>query len=157
MPFIVDDEDSFGLPAPRLRIAIDQNNLEFHKVEQSDVYDTLQTYLGGATVGYSHRGGGRHPVEIAVQLPKAKLALNAATLATPVPANALPGERSIVELGDVVDHDREVVGVGEQVLLEPRRERRQVLVVVAQPSLLGLVEAGTRDRVLHVVALDQVA
>ena len=107
VPFIVDDDDSFGLPAPRLRIAIDQNNLEFHKVEQSDVYDTLQTYLGGATVGYSHRGGGRHPVEIAVQLPKAKLALNAATLATPVPANALPGERSIVELGDVVTISRE--------------------------------------------------
>ena len=62
-----------------------------------------------------------------------------------------------VEFGDIVGHDGEVVGVGEQVLLEPRRERRQVLVVVAQPSLLGLVEAGTRDRVLHVVALDQVA
>ncbi len=100
--FIVDDDDSFGREAPRLRISIDQDNLEFHKVEERDVYDTIQAYMSGVPVGYSHRGGGRHPVEIAVQLPRSKLALTAETLTTPVPANALPGERSIVELGDVV-------------------------------------------------------
>ncbi|MGF1619955.1 MAG: efflux RND transporter permease subunit [Rhodomicrobiaceae bacterium] len=101
-PFIVDDDDSFGVPAPRLRIAIDQDNLEFHKVAQSDVYDTIQAQLGGVAVGYSHRGGGRHPVEIAVQMPKSALSLSARLLSTPVPANALPGERGIVELGDLV-------------------------------------------------------
>ncbi len=100
--FIVDDDDSFGVQAPRLRVSIDQDNLEFHKVEERDVYDTIQAYMGGVPVGYSHRGGGRHPVEIAVQLPKSQLALSARTLSTPVPANALPGERGIVELGDVV-------------------------------------------------------
>ena len=102
VPFIVDDDDSFRNPAPRLRVSIDQDNLEYHKVEESDVYDTIQAYLGGVAVGYSHRGGGRHPVEIAVQLPKKELAITARALTTPVPANALPGERSIVELGDVV-------------------------------------------------------
>ncbi|RTL72831.1 MAG: efflux RND transporter permease subunit [Hyphomicrobiales bacterium] len=102
VPFIVDDDDSFGLQAPRQRVSINQDNLEFYKVDERDVYDTLQTYLSGVPVGYSHRGGGRHPVEIAVQLPKEGLAMTARTLATPVPANALPGERSIVELGDVV-------------------------------------------------------
>jgi multidrug efflux pump subunit AcrB len=102
VPFIVDDDDSFGLEAPRLRVSIDQDNLEFHKVEERDVYDAIQAYMGGVPVGYSHRGGGRHPVEIAVQLPKSGLALSAKTLSTPVPANALPGERGIVELGDVV-------------------------------------------------------
>ncbi|NOU05052.1 MAG: efflux RND transporter permease subunit [Hyphomicrobiaceae bacterium] len=102
VPFIVDDDDSFGVEAPRLRIAIDQDNLEFHKVEERDVYDTIQAYMMGVPVGYSHRGGGRLPVEIAVQLPKSKLALTTEALTTPVAANALPGERSIVELGDVV-------------------------------------------------------
>ena len=102
VPFIVDDDDSFGIEAPRLRVAIDQDNLEFHKVEERDVYDAIQAYMGGVPVGYSHRGGGRHPIEIAVQLPKPKLAVSAQTLTTPVPANALPGERGIVELGDVV-------------------------------------------------------
>ena len=102
VPFIVDDADSFGNQAPRLRISIDQDSLEFHKVEERDVYDAIKAYMDGVSVGYSHRGGGRHPVEISVQLPKSKLALSAQTLTTPVPANALPGERSIVELGDVV-------------------------------------------------------
>jgi len=111
VPFIVDDDDSIGRPAPRIRVSIDQDNLEFHKVEQSDVYDTLQTYLGGVPVGYSHRGGGRHPIEIAVQQPKSRLALDAAMLSTPVPANALPGERSIVELGDVVRVERETASL----------------------------------------------
>jgi len=105
--FIVDDDDSFGVEAPRLRLSIDQDNLEYHKVEERDVYDTIQAYLTGVPVGYSHRGGGRHPIEIAVQVPKSKLALTAETLTTPVPANALPGERSIVELGDVVRMTRE--------------------------------------------------
>ena len=102
IPFIVDDDDSFGIAGPRVRISIDQDNLEYHKVEERDVYDTLQTYLSGVPVGYSHRGGGRHPVEIAVQLPKQGLAISPRALSTPVPANALPGGRSIVELGDVV-------------------------------------------------------
>ncbi|HEX4894066.1 MAG TPA: efflux RND transporter permease subunit [Hyphomicrobiaceae bacterium] len=102
VPFIIDDDDSFGIPAPRQRVSINQDNLEFYKVDERDVYDSLQAFLSGIPVGYSHRGGGRHPVEIAVQLPKSGLALSARALSTPVPANALPGERGIVELGDIV-------------------------------------------------------
>ncbi len=102
VPFIVDDDVSFREQAPRLRFEIDQDNLEFHKVEEQDVYDTIAAYLGGTPVGYSHKGGGRYPVEIAVQLPKTDLAITEETLSTPVPANALPGSTRIVELGDVV-------------------------------------------------------
>ncbi len=102
VPFIVDDDVSFREQAPRLRFEIDQDNLEFHKVEEQDVYDTIAAYLGGTPVGYSHKGGGRYPVEIAVQLPKNDLAITEQTLSTPVPANALPGSTRIVELGDVV-------------------------------------------------------
>jgi len=102
VPFIVDDDDTFGIEAPRQRVSINQDNLEFYKVDERDVYDTVQAYLSGVPVGYSHRGGGRHPIEIAIQLPKSGLTMSVRTLSTPVPANALPGERSIVELGDVV-------------------------------------------------------
>jgi len=107
VPFIVDDDVSFREQAPRLRFKIDQDNLEFHKVQEQDVYDTIAAYLGGTPVGYSHKGGGRYPVEIAVQLPKKDLTINESTLSTPVPANALPGGRGIVELGDVVHVTRE--------------------------------------------------
>ncbi len=102
VPFVVDDDDSFGVPGQRLRLSINQDNLEFHHVEQRDVYDAIQAFLGGVPVGYSHRGGGRSPVEIAVQLPKSDLSLTARLLSMPVPANALPGGRGIVELGDIV-------------------------------------------------------
>ncbi len=103
VPYIVDVDDSYGQPAERLRISIDHDNLEFHRVEESDVYNAIQAYLDGLTVGYSHRGEGRHPVEIAVALPKSMRTIAADALSTPVPANALPGNRSIVELGDVVN------------------------------------------------------
>ena len=102
VPFIVDDDDSFGIAATRKRLKIDQDQIEFFKVEESDVYDTIQSALGGIVVGYSHKGQGRHPVEIAVQMPKRDLVVTERGLALPVPANALPGERSIVELGDVI-------------------------------------------------------
>jgi multidrug efflux pump subunit AcrB len=107
VPFIVDTDDSYGVPADRLRIEIDQDKLEFFRVEQRDVYDTIQAYLSGVPVGYSYKGEGRHPVEIAVALPKSELSISQHTLSTPVPANAIPGNRSIVELGDVVSLKRE--------------------------------------------------
>jgi multidrug efflux pump subunit AcrB len=105
--FIVDVDDSFGDRAPRLRLAIDQDNLEFYKVEQRDVYDTISAYFSGRTVGYSHRGGSRQPIPIRVAPPKSGKFVGEQALATPVPANALPGDRAIVELGDVVTVSRE--------------------------------------------------
>jgi multidrug efflux pump subunit AcrB len=42
-----------------------------------------------------------------VALSKGAMTLGEAALATPVPANAIPGERSVVELGDVVSVARE--------------------------------------------------
>jgi multidrug efflux pump subunit AcrB len=107
VPFIVDIDDSFGERAPRQRIVIDQDNLEYHKVEEADVYDTLQSLLGQNTIGYSHRGGGRRPIPIVLGLPKSERAISEAMLSTPVPANTLPGSRNVAELGDVVSVSRE--------------------------------------------------
>ena len=39
--FVVDVDDSFGMPGERLRFAIDQEALEFHGVEEQAVYDTI--------------------------------------------------------------------------------------------------------------------
>jgi len=107
VPFIVDIDNSYGTPTERVRLTINQDDLEFHKVEQADVYDTIAIYFGGRTVGYSHRGDSRHPIPIRVALSKAERVADERALATPVPANALPGERGIVELGDVVRVVRE--------------------------------------------------
>lgn len=101
--FIVDIDDSYHNQPKRVRVAINQDNLEYYKVEQSDVYDTLRYLYGATTVGYSHRGSGRQPIAIRLALPKAKAVMDARALTTPVPANTLPGGRGVVELGDVVD------------------------------------------------------
>jgi multidrug efflux pump subunit AcrB len=83
-------------------LSIDQDRLEFFGVEQRDVYDTIQTLFGGVSVGYSHRGEDRNPIEIAVRLPKRDLAWTEALASTPVPANTLPGSKTVVELGQLV-------------------------------------------------------
>src|SRR5487761_2216412 len=85
VPYIVDIDDSIGQPRPRLRISIDQDRLEFFGVEQRDVYDTIAALFGGTTVGYSHRGEGRNPIEIVVRLPKRDLSWSELLASTPVP------------------------------------------------------------------------
>ena len=57
-------------------------------------------------VGYSHRGGDRNPIEIVVREPKSDLAWSQKLASTPVPANAQPGNKAVVELGDVVSVTR---------------------------------------------------
>ena len=108
IPFIVDVDDSYHNQPKRVRIAINQDNLEYYRVEQSDVYDTLRYLYSGTTVGYSHRGGGRQPIPIRVALSKTDNVMDERALSTPVPANALPGGRDVVELGDVVSVTREL-------------------------------------------------
>jgi multidrug efflux pump subunit AcrB len=134
VPYIVDIDDSIGKPQPRLRISIDQDRLEFFGVEQRDVYDTIQALFGGTTVGYSHRGEGRNPIEIVVRLPKRDLSWSELLASTPVPANSVPGNKTVVELGDVVRVNNEV---GSPAIF--RRDGRFTDLVMAE--LAGAYEA----------------
>ena len=102
VPFIVDVDDSYGTQTDRVRLAVDQDNLEYHKVDEGDVYDTITGYYSGETVGYSHRGGGRQPIPIVLEASKSNNVVNERALALPVPANSIPGGTGVVELGDVV-------------------------------------------------------
>ncbi|HVX75396.1 MAG TPA: efflux RND transporter permease subunit [Bradyrhizobium sp.] len=134
VPFIVDIDDSIGERRPRLRLSIDQDRLEFFGVEQKDVYDTIQMLFGGVSVGYSHRGEDRNPIEIAVGLPKRDLVWDEAVASTPVPANTLPGSKTVVELGQVV---KATVEQGSPVIF--RRDGRFADMVMAE--LAGRFEA----------------
>jgi multidrug efflux pump subunit AcrB len=107
--YIVDIDDSIGLTPERLRFEVDQGNLEFHGVHEQELFDTLKVLLNGTSIGYSHRGDGTNPVEIAIRLPKKSLFLGEHLLATPVEA---PGEAAdkgaVVEIGDIVRLKREL-------------------------------------------------
>jgi multidrug efflux pump subunit AcrB len=101
--FVTDVDDSSGRPETRVRLEIDQESLEFHGVQERDVYDTIATLVGGRSVGYSQRGEGVNPIEIAIRLPKESLAMTERLLSTPIPAPGPAGDTGrVVELGDVV-------------------------------------------------------
>ncbi|MEG3617785.1 efflux RND transporter permease subunit [Magnetovibrio sp. PR-2] len=106
--YVTDVDDSYGQPATRIRLEIDQENLEFHGVQESDLYNTIEAIVGGKSVGYSQRGQGINPIEIAIRLPKEGLSLSERILSTPVPAPGPAGDTGrVVELGDVVRVVRE--------------------------------------------------
>jgi multidrug efflux pump subunit AcrB len=107
VPFVVDVDDSFGTQPRRLRATINTDDLEFFQVQENDVFDTLGILNGGTSVGYSHRGDGRHPIPIRVERAKGDRVMDERFLSTPIPANVLPGARGVVELGDVIDVEEE--------------------------------------------------
>lgn len=103
VPYVVDVDDSFGNPPRRVRVTLSSDQLEFYGVEENDVFSTLAILNGGKTVGYSHRGEGRHPIPIKVERDRSERVIDERFLSTPIPANVLPGARGVVELGDVVE------------------------------------------------------
>ena len=107
VPFIVDIDNSYGVPARRSRITVSTDDAEFFHVDEADVLNTIGLLNTGRTIGYSHRGDGRAPIPIRVERPRSKKTVDEAFLTTPIPANALPGDRAVVELGDVVEVSEE--------------------------------------------------
>ena len=102
VPFIVDVDNSYGQQARLKRLLISTDDAEFYHVEEGDVFDTIAILSNGKTIGYSHRGGGRPPIPIRLERAKGDKVLDERFLATPMPANVLPGDRGVAELGDVV-------------------------------------------------------
>lgn len=102
VPFIVDVDNSYGVEAPRKRLVISTDDAEFYRVEEGDVFDTIAILANGKTIGYSHRGEGRPPIPIRLERAKSEKVIDERFLSTPMPANVLPGDKGVVELGDVV-------------------------------------------------------
>ncbi len=94
----------------------------------------MQALFGGIPVGYSHRGEERDAIEIRIGLPKRDLSWDERLAATPVPANTLPGSKTVVELGQVVRTEKEQ---GSAVLF--RRDGHFADMVMAE--LAGAFEA----------------
>jgi multidrug efflux pump subunit AcrB len=110
VPFVVDVDDSFGERRPRLRLTADRAQVEHLGVAEGQLFDSLGAVLGGTTVGYSQRGEGRTPLEIAVRLPQSDRTWSERLAATPVAVSESPAGRRLVELGEVVQASREAGG-----------------------------------------------
>ncbi len=132
IPYIVDVDDSFGEPRPRLRLTVDQPSLEFFGVPETDLMDSMALALGGKVVGYSHRGEGRNPIEISVRLPQSARVWSESLAAMPVAATADRGR--LVEMGELVSVSNEA---GDYPIF--RRDGRYAEMVMAE--LAGAYEA----------------
>ncbi|HCK84417.1 MAG TPA: multidrug transporter AcrB [Hyphomonadaceae bacterium] len=105
VPYLVDIDDGFGVPRPRLRLVPNREQIEFFGVTERDMLDSVAAAMGGQVVGYSHRGEGRNPIEISVRLPQSARVWNENLASMPVAA-AADGAR-LVELGELVEAQSE--------------------------------------------------
>ena len=101
VPFIVDIDNSYGVGRARLRATISTDDLEFFHVEESDVFDTIAILNGGRRRLFASRRAVASRSRSASN-GQGRSTLDERFLTTPIPANVLPGDRGVVELGDVV-------------------------------------------------------
>ncbi|MFN3522749.1 MAG: efflux RND transporter permease subunit [Phenylobacterium sp.] len=107
VPYIVDVDDSYGVPRPRLRLTPDREQVEYFGLAEGDMYDSIGAVLTGTTIGYAQRGGERTPLEISVRLPQSDRAWSERLASTPVAVTNVGDAPRLVELGEVVEATRE--------------------------------------------------
>ena len=132
VPYLVDIDDSYGVPRPRLRLMPNREQIEFFGVSEQNMMDSIAVAMGGQVVGYSHRGEGRNPVEISVRLPQSARSWTQNLASIPVAASQ-DGSR-LVELGELVSANEEA---GSYPIF--RRNGRYAEMVMAE--LAGAYEA----------------
>jgi multidrug efflux pump subunit AcrB len=147
VPYVVDVDDSLGERQRRLRAELSVSDLDFYKVQESDALQTLRLLNSATTVGYSHRGEGRRPIPIVVARARGDRVMDERALSIPVPANAIPGARGVVELGDIVT-------VTEEHASYPIFRRNGYDVVMVTGELAGAFEAPLYGMLAVADALD---
>ncbi|GHD00531.1 efflux RND transporter permease subunit [Novosphingobium pokkalii] len=131
VPFIVDTDNSFGLPRPTLRLAPDRDKLDHYGVAQGQVLDSIGALMGSQTLTYVPRGPDRDPLPVEIGLDQAQRQYSGALAATPVAASA---SGQLLSLGELVDAKREL---GGQTIF--RRDGRGATMVMA--DMAGRYEA----------------
>jgi multidrug efflux pump subunit AcrB len=134
IPYIVDVSDSHGAPRPRLRLTPEREQIDYFGLSDREVFDSIAAAMDGVSVGYSHRGEGREPMEIAVRLPQAERTWDQRLAALPVGVGKGPAGPRLIQLGEVAQASHEP---GSYHLY--RRDGRDVEMVTAE--LAGRYEA----------------
>jgi multidrug efflux pump subunit AcrB len=89
------------VPQPRIDIAADRTKLEALNVSDGQVYAAANTMMNGAVIGYSNRGQGREPLQIAVRLPQSQRTLRSGLLSMPVATSQTSQGTRLVALDEV--------------------------------------------------------
>ncbi|ESQ84733.1 multidrug transporter AcrB [Asticcacaulis sp. AC466] len=101
IPYIVDVDDSYGVPAPKLSIVANRQRLEALNVSDGQVYASVNALMNGQVLGYSDRGDGRDPLEIALRIPQTERTFGQALQAMPVATSTGVSGPRLVSLGEV--------------------------------------------------------
>ncbi len=134
VPYIVDVDNSFGVPRPELKLTADRDKLDHYGLSERQVYDSIGALLGNQTVGYVQRDDERDPLPITIGLDQSQRSWARDLAATPVAVAQGAGGPQLVQLGQVVDAAQ---GQGERSIY--RRDGHGVAMVTAE--LAGRYEA----------------
>ncbi|MGB5079033.1 MAG: efflux RND transporter permease subunit [Sphingorhabdus sp.] len=104
VPYIVDVDNSFGQPRPRLRLVAERDRIDYYGLSERTINDNIGALLGSRTVGYAPRGDGRSPLAITVALPQSARSWSQTLASTPI---AQTSSGALVELGAVVTASNE--------------------------------------------------
>jgi multidrug efflux pump subunit AcrB len=101
-PSIVDIDDSYGTPRPRVSFVTDRASLNALSVREAHVGATLAAAMSGVPAGHLARPGGGDPVGIAIRLPDAARNWESGLAALPVAASVDGlGHARLVALSEV--------------------------------------------------------
>ena len=136
IPAIVDVDNSYGQPRPRLRLVPDRSRLDAYGLSERQVFDSIGLLFGGQTVGYAPRGDGRDPLPIRIALTQSQRSWSQTLAVTPVStmSGGGAGGGRLIALGEIVDARTEA---GSPTLF--RRDGRPADMVTAE--LAGDYEA----------------
>ena len=134
VPYIVDVDNSFGRPAPLLRLVPQRDRLDYYGLSQRDVFDSIGALLGENTIGYAPQGNGRDPLPIVIGLDQSQRSWSQSLGATPVAAAQGPAGPQLIQLSEVVEAQ---MTQGEPAIF--RRDGRGATMVTAE--LAGRYEA----------------
>lgn len=131
VPFIVDVDNSFGAPRPKLRLDLQRDRIDYYGLSQHQIADSIAMLMGSQTVGYAPRGDGRTPLPITVALEQKDRSWTQTLSSTPV---AQTPDGRLIDLGAVVEARTEM---GSPAIF--RRDGRYADMVTAE--LAGAYEA----------------
>lgn len=104
VPYIVDVDNSFGQPRPKLRLIPLRDRIDYYGLSARDINDSIGALLGNRTIGYAPRGDERTPLPITVALAQSSRSWSQTLGSTPV---AVGPSGQIIELGSVVEARQE--------------------------------------------------
>jgi len=107
IPYIVDVDNSFGQPRPKLRLIPRRDRIDYYGLSTRDINDSIGALLDNKTVGYAPRGGERTPLPITIALPQSARRWTQTLASTPVAVSHDGTGPKLVELGAIVEVRRE--------------------------------------------------